>query len=571
MKLVQQLKLIFKEIKHPKLPEKIKKLNAYPVGDVDALNHLQFYKAAEQFIQEINKLIENYNAISLADLENKKKSLLSIQQKIRKLYDQFQPAHFEKSIVLTTAQASLEDAVLKQAKKLNTPLLTSANNIPPIVNILGTLTSKKINKLLDILIYSDRKLIEPSIKKLYKGKKHAQDASVFKKFLSEHQIQFLGGANSLNYKVTNLVNNKSWVLKVEFRLNSTEVRDYLLQSMCDTILVGFIERMGVISDKNTEQKRARFLTVTEFLAQGSLDAQKNKSLHVAQIAEYFMQMSEILLRIQEAGCIFPDAKNANWLVNDENKLIIADTKSFLFTNSDGYLLKEKNPFSSFVISTRSFAPPEYLDYYLQHSKGKNDPSQLNADKFHAYTLGRNLYFFLSKRSPNMDPIDLNHSIFTSEYGQTFKELIQKLTEEDATKRLSLQQARKELYLIKYPEVRAMVAELSAPGFPSQQISGFLEEHKTAVKNADSAEKEELLSGPREAVQKIKENQHTSQSNMDEKSEGRQKCGSLAGKPAGVNFFKFFKDAPKNESENNNTLSNDSINDTLQKSSMLGAA
>jgi hypothetical protein len=82
--------------------------------------------------------------------------------------------------------------------------------------------------------------------------------------------------------------------------------------------------------------------------------------------------------------MFPDAKLTNWLVNEEGKLILADTKSFVFVDARGnYSNSLPGNEHTGLLQTSVFRPLEL------------GGGSANADGVHAYILGKNLHSFLT--------------------------------------------------------------------------------------------------------------------------------------------------------------------------------
>ena len=60
--------------------------------------------------------------------------------------------------------------------------------------------------------------ITPLLHKLYKDTEHSREAVAFRSFLNEHDITFLGGGHSKNFKISR-DDESEYVLKVDDRLN----------------------------------------------------------------------------------------------------------------------------------------------------------------------------------------------------------------------------------------------------------------------------------------------------------------------------------------------------------------
>lgn len=226
------------------------------------------------------------------------------------------------------------------------------------------------------------------------------------------------------------------MLKVDYRLDMPKnVEAHLRDKVKDLFTPIDAERQvwGVERGNDRENKIVRTLLVTEF-CNGGDPGHYRKTLTSASpdnlvecSGKLFEQMARGLLQIQQAGCIFPDAKSSNWLMDDKNQLRIADTKSFLFTNQGKCEKKD-------AITSVGFKPPEYDNQAL-----------LEADSFHAYILGKNLYSFLTntpadKLGHNGADFDFSLPVFATPKGQEFQALIVGLVKPNPADRITVEKA-----------------------------------------------------------------------------------------------------------------------------------
>lgn len=254
------------------------------------------------------------------------------------------------------------------------------------------------------------------------------------------------------------------------------------------------------------EKKAPELDVSDsFMDEAALQARGKVCL------DFSIMMAKGFKDIQKAGYFFPDAKVSNWLVNDDGKLVIHDTKSILPTENgicrQGDLKKE---FRDLVYS-EGYRPPE------------DNETQVDVDSAHAYMLGINLYQMLTKESvlalrksrehsfddleemakdipdgmlPNFEEnlekqtqdlldrkmpltFDFQHPVFFGMAGQEYQVLIENLINENPEDRMSINDTIKQLQLIQ----RIQHIETS-PHFNQQQkedVCDLLTEYEAQMK------------------------------------------------------------------------------------------
>ena len=139
-------------------------------------------------------------------------------------------------------------------------------------------------------------------------------------------------------------------------------------------------------------------------------------------------------------------KNANWLVDSSGKPRVADTKSFLYSASEGQ--GDKNRWRS-LCSSPFMNPVE-----LATAPQTNLPESV--DKIHVYMLGKNLYQYLTQcqseylYNKNSNFFDFSAPIFSSEQGKQLQKLILQLSAPYADERPSLAEALIQLSNIQGP-------------------------------------------------------------------------------------------------------------------------
>ena len=178
-------------------------------------------------------------------------------------------------------------------------------------------------------------------------------------------------------------------------------------------------------------------------------------------------MALILLELTKHHVAFPDMKNANWLI-DKGVLKIADTKTFISTNDNGFVnvestAKDNIGRKAFARTTGWISPEmnNYLNYDIPFS----------ADKMHAYLLGVNLsrYFELIPRSSSIN-LNLRYQI---------SDLRDQLLENNYVRRISIKDAYDKFQCIqKKPILHEILAKVDIyrTGLFDQKMDEFKEKH-----------------------------------------------------------------------------------------------
>ncbi len=302
-------------------------------------------------------------------------------------------------------------------------------------DILNAMSQEKLDQLASILSMGE-KCKKEHIMRLYSPGEQGYEQ--FQEF-DRDGITFLGGGNAKNFLVTPSDGGPWFILKLaliiseasekaEMRLRSGDMKDK------------FIE-LAVVKETTPIAYR-RQLQVTDYCPAGDLlhyskepcdpEVRQNKAIAI------YLDMSAILESIQSQECAFPDMKNANWLVQNDSALLIADSKSLLETKNG--LIR---PAYS-VTHTAYMAPPQ-----LKEKTGSP------ADKAHAYMLGKNLYEFLTNcpqiylgKHREGKTFDFSLPVFQGDHGQALKELIIDSVKIDPSSRISVNDFHTRLQQIK---------------------------------------------------------------------------------------------------------------------------
>lgn len=268
---------------------------------------------------------------------------------------------------------------------------------------------------------------------------------------SNYSIRFIGGKNALNFLVQS-INGEMVVLSVIDNMNhTTQASLYLTEGENTQSLLGGILEGQIVK---TYTQRCAFLPgrpgeinvksfkLKEYCSQGDLQALSKRRLpdkeKLSSAINLYKQMAAILINIEKNGCAFPDMKNSNWLVNEDNKLLIGDDKSLMFSK-DGMI---KSSVIEKIIHSSYLCPPEVKD--LQ-GLVRFSVNPCNVEKLHAFQFGMNLYQYLTgcensflNRCNSADDLNFSYGIFNNEVGASLVGLIYSLMDYNPEKRPSTQ-------------------------------------------------------------------------------------------------------------------------------------
>jgi serine/threonine protein kinase len=443
-----------------------------PKRKIKSINYGDFYSpsnralAAEtkHFINEVNKLITSYNKPTK---EFKKVELLKqIEEKIKEFDYRYNQEQLESAKSYHAIRARLFREVQNQydllgvQKEYSSLVEETLSRMSPekMDDFLHIFSEYKIDRKKDI--ESQVQKLRTALTKLYRNDT-SEESKRYEQFLKAYQINFLGGGNSQNFKLTDLKDNSDLVLKIENRLNMPrEAEVYLRKYLGKLFTPLYVDRPALVNGKNIY----RTIQVTEFCPAGSVHEHSRKKSSNEERAQniqvIFRQMAKTMLDIQKMGYFFSDSKITNWLVNENNQIRIADTKSFVAINEQGIYSRKlpKNKYFSFV-KTPDFMPSEFENKY--------GSKLINADKAHSYILGKNLYIYATGRQGKTEEgkdFDFNFSFFTTPEGREYKQLITELVRAKPEDRLCLTEALTRITLMNNPE-KELIKNLASKEYP----------------------------------------------------------------------------------------------------------
>ncbi|MBL7481303.1 hypothetical protein [Legionella bononiensis] len=492
----------------PVYPKPMELIKAFDAG---ALPH----EAVFEFTRDVNQLIEEFN--NTRDVDGKIHLLKEIQKQMKKIDYTYPQDLLANSPGYQKISSELFKSIQYQTSSLGIKSLLPTTATPTLLTeIIAQMAPEKAEQLVNILSGMGKRKsgmeVHDHLKNLYPLEDKSPEAELFREFLATHQISFLGGGNAKNFKVTHLKDNSTAVLKIDDRLYMPRKAEaHLREHVGNSLAVIDTERQVFCTNKSGEPA-SRTLLVTEYCSGGDLFSYGLDSLRggepVKTVSRVFEQMADVMLQIQDAGCMFPDAKITNWLINSDGKLIISDTKSFLFTDENQNFVPgiPGNEYCTLLSST-NFNPPEF---YVQ-------PVSINADSTHAYLLGKNIHRFITgsiQSAHDGSKFDFNYPFFKEGEGLEIRTLIEALVKPDPAERMPVKEALTQFFLMNNPEVKSLVKELKELkcGPKDKKMDEFIDEKIGEIRNATPQKREELISELKEIIKDLKADATVSEAN-----------------------------------------------------------
>lgn len=436
-----------------------------PINEIDQDDLLS--TEVDNFWAKVADLIAKQQQLS--DEENTPDSQLTLLAQIVEARTEMQYAYPANWFADSAAYRGLDGLYIPMIKRLyndagQNTLVTSQKEPSAFAHIIANMTPDKLDTFTTGLLNGD----EDSIVNLYLNEV-TEEARDYQQFSTTHQFLPISNGNSINFKITSLETNETSFLKIENRGNGAKkVEAHLINKISEHLSPIHAERQAFYQMDASSEPECYTLIVTDCFEQGDLltHAAKNEKTNISNAGKIMAQMAHILLKIQKAGCMFPDPKLTNWLIDDNNQLKIADTKSFLFTDNKGQYAKNllENKYQGFIC-TEGFEAPEF--------PSRNTLETFDADKAHAYLLGKNLYFYLNpEECLNYDmedegsQLNFDKPIYATPIGKQYKTLIEKLVKPNPADRMPMKEALQQLILINLPiaissELKTIILELQA--------------------------------------------------------------------------------------------------------------
>ncbi len=302
----------------------------------------------------------------------------------------------------TKIHKNLRVQLIEQFKTLGFTSLYNRNwpiQAPTNPNHLAEMLAKMPQAVFDGFIaicWLEPSSIGTRLRYLYK-QHYPEEFNLVDTFVNTHEIRIITSeGNSRNIWIKP-PSQQPVVLKIDARRGQPKLAEMVLRRKGFSYLTQSLgeERQGTaILNPRTLETLTATVVITDFCPGGDLKT-KAKKIHaakkspteiIASTLNYYRQMAAAMLELQTKGFAFPDAKNSNWLIDDNDQLKIADTKSFLFIEPpDKLIFKVPDNLWLNLVYTLTHVPKELLET-------KNPCS---ADKMHTYMLGKNVYQFLT--------------------------------------------------------------------------------------------------------------------------------------------------------------------------------
>ncbi|MCA0404468.1 MAG: protein kinase, partial [Proteobacteria bacterium] len=279
-------------------------------------------------------------------------------------------------------------------------------------------------------------------------------------------MEYLGGGNSKNFLVTNVLTGNKEVLKLEYRMGNPidQVQKLQKNAALSPYFVGVSHNRAVAIGTNRGSE-IRFLQMTDFCQGDDLTscAYKVESdvSRLISANNIYSQMAYVLVNLDANNTIHTDMKNSNWLLDEQGRLRIADTKAFVPTDKGNFSfsIARKNKYD--LVTTSYLNPPEFAFN-----------ASFSASKAQAYMFGKNLYDFLSaydyhkksgnynfeliKQAKNGEDLNFDAPIFSTPIGERYKQLICETVRANPDERLDMRGVQESMQaiesLLKKPEI-----------------------------------------------------------------------------------------------------------------------
>lgn len=389
-------------------------------------------------IDVLNALIDTYNHEPNV---NQQKQQLELIKKQLQYIQNITPG----GVVceLKSMQENIHDKLFSQIraqeKKLNPPPPADLS-APNFQSLIDEMSYTQLTQFTSALFSGSKK----AIKAVYPDTDHSEEARRYRNFLDTHTIKFLGGGNSKNFSLTRNSTGAESVIKIEYRMQNPKQVEYDLRN--NTALEKNFPKNSngrQVSFNNQDATPTTcYIFETELQRGGDIQSysnQKNSQELVNQSPYIFGQMADILMQMEQSNIAFPDAKNSNWLINEQDRLILADTKSYLPSENGQLTLEKVFEESGYqLIATAGMTAPEM----------RHDEIPIRVSAMHAYLFGKNLYQFITKCSfstlKDPDLFALDQPIFETLEGKIIAHVIRGTTQKNPEDRMPLSQVRVEL-------------------------------------------------------------------------------------------------------------------------------
>lgn len=416
-----------------------------------------FISLVNQDRKELNIFITQYNRLcSIPNIDNNQiiKKLEQIYQRKQQIEDHYPPRLFSEC---PDYQVKIQKNLFNELKlafnncgitTLREDKLFNKNVQPsyPIADIIANMAPEKVDEFLSIInsfkMHDSMIIFKQQISNLYYINEPGYIG--FQNFLRTHSIEYLGGGNSVNFKISSQKGDVC-VLKASYLVERpNEIMKQLDPLLGDTSAETYASRQG-----NLEVAPNHFVTqnlvVNEFCSGGNLEQCAKKideapnlsssdKIRCKQefVVNIFSQLADTLLKLDDKNIIHTDMKNSNFTTDKHLRLKIADDKGFCITKDGVYdrAYAQSQGYLSFV-NTTYINPPEFYQ------------GTFSASDAHSFMLGKNIYHILTGcdiddlTDNSAQNFDFSHPIFTNREGIELKKLIEELIKPDPNDRMSM--------------------------------------------------------------------------------------------------------------------------------------
>ncbi len=396
---------------------------------------LPWFDRTNKEIDELNILIEAYH--HQTDVEQQKQQLKSIKEKLQYIQD-IVPADVISELpdFRDNLHDKLFSEIQNEEKRLNPPSAESSLNAPNFESLIEGMSYKALCQFTSLLSKKDM----VAIKQLYSPSDHSEEAQAYRNFMGQHSIEFLGGGNSKNFRLTHINSQKQSVIKIESRLGNPKQTERELRkniSLEPNLPKSSNERQVCYKDASNELVTG-YIFETECQMGGDVEScafdfvKKPIEKRLEKTVDVFEQMDKIFTQMANSEIAFPDAKNSNWLINQDGTLILADTKSYLPSKNNTLTMDDIWQNEGYdLITTTPMRTPEMT----------TSSTPIDVSPMHAYLLGKNMYQFVTgcKLSSLQEPryFKFNDPIFQTLEGRILQTIIQGTTEPYPPHRIKL--------------------------------------------------------------------------------------------------------------------------------------
>ncbi|MCH9756603.1 MAG: protein kinase [Gammaproteobacteria bacterium] len=395
------------------------------------------------------------------------------------------------------------------------PLEVAVNPASPD-EVIANMPPDKMKNLVTLLFLGKRLDLNRLKTEVYRLSEPGSAA--FFQFLRTHDIRSMAGTNSKNFEIVEKDSEpeKRYVLQLENRLGmSMNAESYLRKNgLFDVFVPTLASRQVFYFNEDIEHMFTRNVLIAPFCDGNDLNTRlkkvtTNEERQKAAI-DMYTQMAEVFAVTEANGCVFTDAKNSNWLVDEDGNLKISDTKGFLFTNAQGQLdladAEKKNGNYGVFIASRHTIMPEGWE---------NKPA---ANKAHAYMLGINLYQYLTKCDEKyfmderidcylqvkpVERFDFSDEIFRGLPGEELKALVQGLLQTDPTSRPTVTEARETLKRMNPVREAGHAVRKTAVAFECAPLIKEIEKFRVTARGVQDVTMDTFLADMRSRMSNLK--------------------------------------------------------------------